>query len=329
MDFETGKTLHNVLLFEITDPPTLNTLNSFASPTPSLDEQSAYISFGAMGTAALDRETGKVLWRNTSYVVEHQTGPGSSPWLYQDLLLLTFDGVDRQFLVALDKTSGNEIWRTERTGELSPSLDAKKAFTTPLVVKHHGQEIVLSPSADWMYAYELKTGKELFRLSYEGLGFSAAPQPLYLDGRAFICTGFMKSRLLAIDMGAPEGGQISANIAWQQRQSVPCMATPLLLDKNLYFVDDKSGIASCVSCDTGDVVWRGRLGGGFSASPISAGGMIYFANRDGQVFVVKPGQELEIVAENQLDSRVMATPAVHQDALIVRTEKSLYRFSKQ
>ena len=315
-DFGTGELLHNIKLFEIGDPPPLNTLNSFASPTPVIDEDFVYVSFGSMGTAAIDRASGQPAWQNTDYVVEHETGPGSSPWLHGDRLLLTFDGTDERYVVALDKRTGKQIWKTERSGELHPSPVNKKAFSTPLVIDRRGATQVVSPSANWVYGYDFETGKELWRVAYGELGFSNAPQPVLFQGSLLVCTGFMKSKLMAVTWENSES--ITPGIAWEYRQQVPCMSTPLLMDGKLYFVDDNSGVASCVDAASGSLVWRSRLGGGFSASPIAAGGVVYFCNRDGKVFVVEPGEEFKLVATNKLGSRIMATPAVYKDSLVIR-----------
>ncbi len=323
---KTGKIIHEKQLFDVNEPPLINTLNSFASPTPAIDREHVYCNFGAFGTVCLKREDGSIVWKNQDYKIDHQTGPGSSPLLYQGKLYLNFDGIDKQFLVALNAKDGKEIWKQDRSGQLNPRPDFKKAFTTPVVVRIDEKEQLISPGADWVYGYAPDTGKELWKVKFgERFGFSNAPQPVVSDKRVFVCTGFMRSVLLAIDLkeGKPDG----EGVAWKYRQQVPCMPTPIVVDKRIYFVSDR-GIATCLDVTDKSVKWQKRLGGDYSASPIFADGKLFFSDRRGSVFVLKPGDEFELLSENKLDSRVMATPAAAGNSLFIRTEKSLYHFGK-
>lgn len=322
-DLQTGEKKFEIELFDISNPPPINSLNSFASPTPITDGTFIYISFGSFGTVCLDRQDGSVRWKHDKYQVVHETGPGTSPILYEDLLIIHFDGTDRQFVVALDKESGDERWLTKRTGELHERNSMQKAFATPLVAKINGKDQLISPGADWVYGYEPLTGKELWKIKFGELGFSNAPQPVVFEEMIYVCTGFMRSQLLAID--ASNGKPDESSIAWRYKTQVPCMPTPIIVDDRIYFVSD-SGIASCLDRKTGDLIWNVRLGGGFSSSPIYSDGKLYFSNREGEVFVVKPGDTYELVATNQLDNRIMATPVTVGETLLIRTESSLYCF---
>ena len=319
-DLQTGKQIHAINLFNIDDPPLINQLNSFASPTPTIEDGLIYFSFGSFGTACVQCDSGEVVWKNSEYVIDHQTGPGSSPFIHNELLFLTFDGTDQQFVVAVDKTNGQEVWKTTRSGKLHEQGDYKKSYTTPLIISVNGSEQLISPGADWVYGYDPASGEELWKVPYGKLGFSNAPQPLFLNNKVYVCTGFMRSQLLAIDVSKQQ-----PEIAWQTDNQVPTMSSPLIVEGNIYFVSDK-GIMSCLDCESGESHWQERLGGNCSSSPIIADGRIYVGNRKSEVFVIEPGDEYKLLAKNTLDSRVMATPAAVKDSLLIRTEKSLYHF---
>jgi len=204
----------------------------------------------------------------------------------------------------------------------------KKAFCTPLVVQRNGREELISPGASWIYAYEPDTGKELWKLNYGRLGFSNVPRPLLIDDTIYICSCYMKSSLMAIDL-SQEGPITDENVKWSFDKQMPNMPSPVEADGAIYLVNDR-GIATCLDAETGKAFWQARLEGGFSSSPLFADGKIYFGNQDGELFVVKPNREqLEILAKNQLDSQIMASPAALDEALFVRTAKSLYRFENK
>jgi outer membrane protein assembly factor BamB len=324
-DLSSGKKIHDIELFNLSDPPLINSLNSFASPTPLIEGDFVFLSFGSFGTACVERKSGKVIWKNKKHQIDHQTGPGSSPILYKDLLIINFDGTDDQYVAAINKQTGKDAWQARRTGKLDPRGDMKKAFATPLIAKVGDEDQLISPGADWVYGYNPQTGVELWKIKFGQLGFSNAPQPVVVDGTLFICTGFMKSRMLAIKLGS--GRPADEDVIWDFRSQVPAMSTPIAVGGNLYFASDR-GIATCIDAKTGGQNWQTRLSGDVSASPIYCDGHLLFSNRKGQVFVVKPGEEFNLVATNQLDSRVMATPAASGESLLVRTEKSLYHFGK-
>ena len=195
-----GKLLRDVELFRRAQPMAIQTKNSHASPTPVIEAGRVWVNFGTTGTACLDTGSGEILWRSTELQCDHMVGPGSSPVLYQNLLVLTCDGTDVQYVAALDKTTGKVVWRTSRSGQLRPAVDVRKSFCTPLAVAVEGHDQLIIPGADWVYGYEPLTGKEVWRVGYKG--FSTTPRPVVGHGLAFICTGFMQSELWAIRLGA-------------------------------------------------------------------------------------------------------------------------------
>lgn len=325
IDRHTGKVQYNVDLFQMADPPLINSMNSFASPTPVVKGERVFVNFGAYGTACLDRKSGAVVWKNRNNQLKHETGPGSSPVLVDDLLILHCDGIDLQYVVALDAESGDNVWKTERTGQLNPSDSMKKTFTTPAITQIDGKKRLISPGADWVYVYDPSTGEELSRLSYgEATGFSAAPVPLIDGENAIICTGFMKSVLMSMRISS---GAATPEIAWKFKSQVPTMSSPILVDGHVYMVSDR-GIMTCVDAVSGEKVWQERLSGKFSSSPIFVDGKLIVGNDQGVSYVIKPGGKFELISENRLDSAIMATPAAVENQLYIRTRNSLYRIEK-
>ncbi len=328
LDRQTGTIRQTVDLFTIDDPPLIHSLNSFASPTPVADQQTIYCHFGAFGTAAVDRTSGRVLWRNTENVIDHQTGPGSSPILHEQLLILHCDGCDQQYICALDTKDGRQVWRTDRSGEMSPEGMYKKAFCTPIVITRGQHQELISPAANWVYGYDPASGQELWRISYGQLGFSNVARPI-VDGQTlYVCSCFMQSKLLAIDLSGDQPLD-EDNVKWSYKGQVPNMSTPVIVDGLIYFTSDR-GIMTCVDAASGEKLWQSRLGRGFSSSPVFADGKLYVGDQEGTMFVIQPdATELSLLATNQLDSQIMASPAAIKDSLYVRTAKSLYHFRRK
>lgn len=325
VDYNTGKILHDIKVFEVPEPNKKHDLNSYASPSPVVEHGRVYVHFGTYGTACLDSKTGKILWKNEDYHIDHGVGPGSSPLLFENMLFLHYDGMDDRFGVALDKNTGKEIWKVQRSNKIDKADDQKKAFCTPIILDVDGKPLLLSIVAEALFAYDPYTGKELWHVGYNG--FSNVPRPVWNDDHIFIATGFAKGKLLAIRKDVVKDGKgdvTKSHVDWEFARQVPNRASPLLVDGLIYLISD-SGVATCVEAKTGKQVWQKRLGSDYCSSPIYADGRIYFFDQDGKTTVLKPGREFETLAENQLDSGFMASPAVVGDSLIVRTEKDLYR----
>jgi len=323
VDLASGKLLHDIELMSEDQPDPIHSLNSFASPTPVIERGRLYCHFGTNGTACLDTATQKVLWTNRKLKIKHENGPGSSPVLWGDLLIVHCDGSDLQYLAALDKSTGDLAWKTERTGKMNSNPQLKKAYGTPLIVDVAGKPTVLSPAADWLYAYDPASGAEQWKVPYGALGFSIVPRPVAGHGMLFMCTSFMQSELLAIRYDG-QGEKKEPHIVWRYAKQAPQMPSPVLVGDEIYVVSDK-GVASCLDAKTGTVHWTERLGGNFCASPLAADGRIYFSNRDGLTTVIEPGKTFKPLAKNDLKEGIMASPAAIDGALIVRTDKALYR----
>jgi len=315
--------LKDLLLFEIAHPQYCIEYNSYASPTPVLDDGHIYVSFGAHGTACVDTRTFQVLWTRQDLECNHHRGPGSSPILVGDRLILPFDGFDQQYVVALDKASGRTLWRTDRLIDYgTDDGDLKKAYCTPKLIEHQGRRQLIAPAAVATEALDPETGEVLWTVYHEGM--NAAARPVYGGGLVFVTNGM--GRLTAI---RPEGtGDITrTGIVWDSTKGVSKRPSLILSDDLLFMVSD-GGVASCLQAATGAFHWSERIGGEYDASPLCAQGRIYAFSRDGRVPVFRASRDFELLATNRLEDGFMASPAVWGDSLIVRTRSAVYRIAK-
>jgi outer membrane protein assembly factor BamB len=315
VDVNTGAIQQDVEIFRLKSPKLMNPKNSFASPTPVVDGDRVYLHFGAYGTACIT-QSGEIVWKTKLDYDNGQHGPGGSPVIYDDLLIVSCDGLDQQFVVALDKATGKVRWKKLREGY--------QAYTTPLVVSLPAGDQIISPGAFQAIAYEPRTGKEIWRVKYAE-GFSNVPRPVYGNDLVFICTGFQEPSLLAVRLDG-HGDVTKSKIAWKLDRGIPRTPSPLLVGNELYIVSD-NGIATCIDAKTGDELWRARLGGNYSASPVYADGRIYFLSEEGETIVVAPGRQLKHLATNQLDGPTLASMAVSHSSLFIRSATHLYRIS--
>lgn len=322
VDKTSGEILHDVLLFENEKPAFCHSLNSYASPTPAIEDGRVYLHFGSYGTACLDTKTAAVLWSRRDLPCDHFRGPASSPILYGDNLYVHFDGFDFQYVVCLKKSSGETVWKVDREVDYgTDNGDTMKAYCTPIVVEIDGQKQLISPTSKAALAYDPETGKELWRIRYPG--FSATAMPMLGHGLLFINTGFSKAELYAVRIGG-QGDVTDTHVAWIEKRGVPSKPSQLLIGDLIFMVDDK-GIVSCLEAKTGTQVWTQRIGGEFSASPLFADGKIYLFSQEGKTTVIAPEREFRQLAVNDLSDGFMASPAVTGRALILRTRTHLYR----
>ena len=321
VDVETGEVEVDRVLFEVDEPQERHDLNSFASPSCVLDERRVYVHFGDAGTACLDQESGETVWLRRDIRCDHMVGPGSSPILFEDLLVFHVDGIDVQFVIALDKATGETRWETVRNVDLTDrEPDLRKAYSTPIVVASEGREVLISTGAEATFGYDPRTGEELWMLRHGG--FSMSSRPVAGDGLVFLNTGFNKPRLIAKRIGG-SGDVSQSHVAWSTLKSTPTMPSPILHDGLLYMVSD-NGMASCLDARTGEERWRERLDGAFSASLLLVDDRLYAFDRDGVCTVLRAGGTFEVLARNELSDGCMASPIVVGDRLIVRTQNALY-----
>jgi outer membrane protein assembly factor BamB len=250
--------------------------------------------------------------------------------LYRNLLILTMDGVDVQYVAALDKLTGETVWKTDRSvawndentnDRMIKDGDRRKAHSTPLIVTSAGKQQMLSVGAKAAYAYDPLSGKELWRVQFED--WSSAPRPIFDQGVAFFVTGLSKTEMWAVKTdGAAD--VTSNNVVWKLRTHIGKYASPIVVDGLIYTAADEAFI-TCLEAATGQVVWTERLGGNFEASPIYAGGRLYFFNQQGVTTVLKPGRTCEVLATNTLTDGFMASPAVGGNSFFLRAKSHLYR----
>ncbi len=320
VDRASGKIVKDIKVFTLEDPPFCHPYNSYASSTPVIEKGRIYVHFGANGTACLDTATGQVLWERRDIKCDHFRGAGSSPILWGRLLILVFDGVDVQFVTALDKETGKTVWKTDRNIKYtSDNGDLHKAYATPVVFTIEGKPQMICPSAEATIAYDPATGAEVWRIIHGGM--NAATQPLMSHGLLYLTSGHTK-QLLAIK---PSGtGELPASaIAWRTNKGVPSRPTPLLLGDLIFLVNDE-GIVSCLSAKTGERHWQERVAGACSGSPLYADGKLYVADEAGMTYVLEAGQAFRKLAANKLDAGCMASPIADGKSLFLRTKTHLY-----
>ncbi len=324
LDRDSGQIVLDKIVFEIEKPQFCYPFNSYASSTPVIEEGRIYVHFGSHGTACLDTATGKTLWSRQDLPCDHHRGAGSSPILFDDLMIVSFDGFDVQYVVALDKKTGQTAWKRDRQIDYGThDGDAKKAYSTPSIAEVSGKPLLISPSAGATIAYEPQSGKEVWRIRHGGM--NAAAPPLIGREMIFVNTADGGFREFAI---RPEGtGDITANVLWKQQEMMPVRCAPLLID-DLLFMINEAGILVCLDSETGELVWRHRLGGHFSASPVYADGKIFFSSEDGVYPVIAAAGKYQPLATNHLDDGAMASPAIAGKAIYLRTKTHLYRIER-
>ena len=335
VDANSGVIRLNEMLFHADNPEPLgNPLNSYASPTPVIESGRVYVNFGSYGTACLDTNTFELLWKRSDLRCRHFRGPGSSLILFKNLLILTMDGVDVQYLVALDKATGRTVWKTDRTAEWNDldsdgkprgEGDLRKAYSTPLLIDVDGNKQMISVGAKAVYGYDPADGRELWKIPNRG--YSGAARPVYGDGIVYMISRFGKTEMLAIRVEG-SGDVTDTDIVWKTGRNIPRTPSPLLIDGMLFMVND-TGTVTCLEALTGRQIWNQRIPGDYAASLLYADGHIYCFNRDGKTTVFKAAREYEILATNTLDSGFMASPAVSGKALILRTMTHLYRIESK
>jgi len=341
VDRQSGKLIHDLKLFDVEKPQYAHPFNTYGSPTPVIEAGRVYVSFGSPGLACVDTKTGKILWTRRDLECNHYRGAGSSPILYGSLFILNFDGSDHQFIIALDKETGRTAWQKNRSvdykdlepdGRVQTEGDFRKGFATCQIATLDGRLTLLSQGSKAFYGYDPLTGNELWRVE-DRTSHSGATRPVVGQGLVFVPTGFSIGQVLAIRPGAPgEVLDINATnspptklqLAWKAKKNSPKKPSLLLIGDYLFGIDD-GGIATCWEAKSGTVLWNERVGGNYSASPMTVEGRIYFFNEEGKTTVVAAAPEFKKLAENQLGDGFMASPAVSEHALFLRSRTHLYR----
>lgn len=320
---ETGTVIRRINLFEHQAPTPIHWMNSYASPTPVTDGSRVYCHFGALGTACVEVKTGNVLWKR-EFKVEEITGGGASPVLWKDHLCLACDGADQQYVVALDKLTGQTLWEVNRPA-IEVSDDSKRrSFSTPIVVESNGRSQLIALAAQWLVSYNPVDGSEWWRAKI-GTGFAAVPTPVFDQDRVFVCTGYNEPELVAVSTTG-DGDVSDSAILWRYTRQVPEVSSPLVVEGRVYFVSSK-GITTCVNADNGSMVWQHRIGGNFAASPLYAEDHIYFTSTEGVTTIIKPGSDYLELEKNELFGETYASLAIYKGNILLRTHPVLYRLA--
>jgi outer membrane protein assembly factor BamB len=319
VDVNTGEVLLDRLLFEVEEPMNRNDLNSYASPSPVVG---GGLLFGSAGIACLDTATLETVWARRDLLCAHLMGPGSSPLMVDDQVVVVYDGADVQYLVSLDLEDGETRWRTERSIDFGGvDGDLRKAYGTPVLVQDGERRVLVSTGARATYGYDLRDGAELWRVGH--VGFSMSARPVVCGDRVLVNTGFMRAELWALDLGG-EGDVTETHVGWKINKGIPTMSTGVVVGGRVYQVSD-GGIVHCFDLETGERIWRERVVGGVCSSLLAAGERIYVFDKEGSAVVFAAEDQLRILGESQLEQGCMASPAVVGEALLVRTKTHLYR----
>ena len=322
LDAATGKSQWDIEVF-LQDGKTaspIHSKNSHASSTPVSDGKHVFVHFGTHGTACLTLD-GQIVWQNRELKYEPRHGNGGSPILVDDMLVVSCDGSNTMFVIALDKVTGKVRWRTPREHKNG----SKFSFGTPLLIEVNGEKQIVAPGTFHVAGYRPKDGGEIWRVDY-GQGYSVIPRPVFGHGLIFLSSGYDTPVLMAIKPDG-QGNVTETHVAWKTNKSAPHTPSPLLVGEHLYVVSD-GGIATCFEAKTGEQVWQKRVGGNFSSSPLFADGKIYLQSEQGDGIVLQPGAEYVELAKNELEPRTFASYAVADGALLIRTETQLYRIQQ-
>lgn len=319
VDRLSGKIIHDLVLIENEDPAFCHPTNSYASCTPAINADYVYFHFGSYLTTCLNRKSADVVWRRTDLECDHFRGPASSPILHAGNLYVALDGVDQQYLVALDAISGKTQWKRDREIEYgTDNPDWMKAYSTAQIVEIDGQPQLVSPSASATIAYDPSNGETLWTV-YHG-GMNASARPILKDDRLYLVNGM--GEIYAVDPRG-RGDLTDSNVIWNDRKGVSKKASPVIVD-DLLLINSDDGIVSARQCADGKILWKKRLGDTYAASPVFADGLVYFFSCDGQISVIRPGRKLELVAQSTLGDGFMASPAVVGNEIILRSKSKLY-----
>lgn len=323
-----GKVEHDIHVFDVKSPQAITNENTYASPTPVVEEGRVYVHFGTYGTACISTKDGQILWKRRDLNCDHEigAGPASSPFIYNNFLIFNVDGRDVQYVIALNKETGQTAWKTNRSVDFSDvQINQRKAYGTPFIIPRGNSNQMVSIGAKGVYSYDPENGKELWKARHRG--WSIAPRPVYGEGLVFTMIDRDRPEMWAIDPSG-SGDITETHIEWKETKRMPPRASPIFF-KGLLFVVDRNGYISCLEAKTGKSLWQKRMKGRFSASPVLANDLLYFFNEDTVCTIIKPVKELIIVAENKLsDGKLLATPAFDENSIYIRTENNLYRIKE-
>jgi len=292
--------------------------NSFASASPVTDGERLYASFGSRGLYCYDLQ-GTLLWDRDlgDMTTRGGFGEGSSPALAGDRLIVPWDHEGQSFIVALDKKTGAELWRKDR--------DERSSWTTPLIVEVRGKLQAIVPGTKRTRGYDVLTGETVWEAG--GLTPNVIPTPVVGHGLVYVMSGFQGNAIQAIKLSSSGDVTDTDNVVWSARRSAPYVPSPVLSGERLYMSKSLDAYLSCLNALTGEVHYQDQpLEGlrGLYASPVAANGFLYVVGREGLVMVLKDSTTFEVVAKNQLNDRIDASPVMVDRELFLRGHTYLY-----
>lgn len=332
LDKLTGKVLWDRIAYDGLPKTKRHPKATHASSTPATDGKHVVALFGSQGLMVCYDENGKMLWQTDTGVLDsgwfydpdYQWGHASSPIIYKNLVVVQADSQKDSFIAAYDLKTGKQVWKTMR--------DEIPSWGTPTVVEGKTRAELITNGTKFIRAYDPMTGKELWRLG--GNSEIATPTPIFAHDLIYITNGYRPIQpIFAVragtangDITLKDGKDTNESIAWSKPRGGPYMATPIVYGDIFYTVSNQ-GVLAAYNAVTGERLYQERLagkGGAFTASPVAADGKLYFSSEDGDVMVVKAGAKYEFLGTNPMGEVMMATPAVSDGMLFVRTKDNLY-----
>lgn len=323
VDAKTGEILwlKTVLHATIEEGQDRHPKNSLASPTPAIEDGVIYAHFGHMGTVALDFDTGETLWKQKiSYTAKN--GAGGSPVVVDDLLVFTTDSFEEPVVTALYKETGKIAWRTTRSHQVKNNF----SHGTPLVIENGGRTEIISPGSGMVGAYRPEDGKETWLVRYP-MGFSMSTRPIYVDGVLYMGTGFSRPSFYAIRVDGATGDLTDTHVKWMYHKSMPKTPSPNFVNGNVITLEDDGRLQS-LDAETGELRWMEPLRGKFSASPVQVGDLLYIVSEEGLCLVIRVRDDgCAIISEMEMGEETLASPAVVDNTIYLRTRHHLWKIS--
>ncbi len=322
LDRKTGKTLWERVAKVATPHEGYHRMyGSFASNAPVTDGKYVYASFGSRGIYCYDFN-GKLIWEKDAVQmrIRLQFGEGAAGVLYGNLLIHSYDHENGSFVIALDKRSGKEVWRTAR--------DEGSAWSTPVVIDYKGKKQLVISASKKVRAYDPDNGKLIWECA--GLGSNVIPQPVQYNDVVLAMSGHRDPKLMAIRLGRE--GELTGTDAllWSQTRGMSYTASPVVFENKVYTLSD-NGMLSCFNATTGEPYYQQKRlpqADSFKASPVGAGGKLYLASENGVVTVVKMGEQFEVLTANTFEDQMfVASPVVAEGELYLRSKTQLFCIS--
>lgn len=319
LDRDSGKILWETVAWEGTPYDNRHRKSSYAASTPATDGKMVYAFFGTEGLYAYDYK-GKLAWKaQLGNLATLGMGTAASPILYENLVIVQCDedNGEASFIVALDKKTGKEAWRTPRT-------KIQVSWSTPLLVRTPKRAELIASGTEFVISYDPATGKELWR--HKGLESNAIPSPVANSEMVYVVAGYPAKIAMAIKLGGSGDLTGTPNVPWKYAKGTAYVPSPILYGDYLYLTTDR-GILTAIDAKTGEVKYEGGripIPATFTASPVAFEGKILMTSEDGDTFIVKAGPKHEILGTNSIGEAVYASPAIADGHIYIRGEKNLY-----